>query len=103
MSGIGFFRLLAVIEGITTLVLFLIAMPMKYLLGNPVLVPPAGMIHGVAFMLYVAAMPMALWGRGVGIGGWARTFFASCVPFGTFINDPWLKRIDTPQESPADA
>jgi integral membrane protein len=103
MIGIGFFRVLALIEGITTLVLFLVAMPIKYLLGNPVLVPPAGMTHGIAFMVYVAAMPMALWGRNVGLSGWLRTFLASCVPFGTFINDPWVKRIEVRQASTADA
>ena len=86
------FRSIALIEGITTIALFLIAMPLKYGLGNPVLVPPVGMIHGLAFLAYVAAMLVALPGKGFGLGGWLRTFFAAFVPFGTFLNDSFIKR-----------
>ena len=86
------FRSIALIEGITTIALFLIAMPLKYGFGNPVLVPPVGMIHGLAFLAYVAAMLVALPGKGFGLSGWLRTFFAAFVPFGTFLNDGLIKR-----------
>lgn len=90
---IRFFRTVALIEGITTLALFLVAMPVKYWLGNPALVPPVGMTHGVAFLAYLAVMVVALWGSGAGPLGWLRTFAAAFVPFGTFLNDPYLKRL----------
>lgn len=86
------FRLVAVIEGVTTLLLFLVAMPVKYLLGAPGLVQLAGPVHGYAFLAYAALMVAALWGRGWGVADWLRTFGASLVPFGTFLNDPFLKR-----------
>lgn len=86
------FRWIALIEGVTTLALFLVAMPLKYVFGNPVLVPPVGWIHGVAFLAYVAAMVVALPGNGFSLVGWLRTFVASLVPFGTFINDPYVRR-----------
>lgn len=90
---IGFFRIVALIEGVTTLALFLVAMPVKYMLGNPVLVPPIGWTHGMAFLLYLAVMVVALaWARAP-FWGWVRSFIASLFPFGTFLNDPYLKRL----------
>lgn len=89
---IRFFRRVALVEGVTTLALFFVAMPMKYLAGDPRLVPPVGMIHGVAFLVYLGVMVAALRGRGFSAGEWVRTTAASFVPFGTFLNDPFLKR-----------
>lgn len=90
---IGIFRAVALFEGITTLALFLIAMPLKYWLGNPALVPPVGMTHGIAFLIYIAMMTIAVRGRGAGLLGWLRTAFAAFIPFGTFLNDGYLKRL----------
>lgn len=99
MSGnrmIRFFRVVALLEGITTLALFLVAMPVKYWLGNPVLVPPVGLTHGLAFLLYIVVMLVALPGSGAGPAGWLRTTAAAFVPFGTFLNDGYLQRLMRP-------
>jgi len=87
-----FFRIVALLEGVTTLALFLVAMPAKYWFGYPDLVPPVGMIHGWAFIAYLATMVVALWGRGFTVWEWVRTTIASFFPFGTFLNDPFLRR-----------
>ena len=89
---IRFFRYIGLVEGVTTLLLFLIAMPAKYWFGNPELVPPMGALHGAAFVLYIVAMVICLWGRGFSAWEWTRTTVASFFPFGTFINDGFLKR-----------
>lgn len=89
---IRIFRYVALVEGVTTLALFLVAMPLKYLAGNPVLVPPVGLAHGVAFLAYLLAMAVLLPGRGLSWWQWLRTFVAAFLPFGTFLNDPMLKR-----------
>jgi integral membrane protein len=95
------FRRVALIEGITTLVLFFVAMPAKYLAGQPGLVPPVGWLHGIAFIMYVLLMVPALLGRNVGALGWLRTLAAAFVPFGTFANDAWLARMGaSPQHEP---
>jgi len=91
---LGFFRKVAVVEGLTTLALFFVAMPMKYLAGDPRLVPPVGMIHGVAFLVYLAVMVAAFWGRGFTATTWIRTTAASFFPFGTFLNDGYLKSLE---------
>jgi integral membrane protein len=89
---LSLFRLIAFIEGVTTVTLFMVAMPLKYWFGNPMLVPPVGMAHGVAFLVYVAALAPGLWGKGFTALQWLRTFAAAFVPFGTFLNDPLLRR-----------
>lgn len=87
-----FFRQIALIEGVTTLALFLVAMPAKYWFGYPDLVPPVGLIHGWAFIAYIVVMIIALRGKGFTGLDWARTTFAAFIPFGTFLNDAFLKR-----------
>ncbi len=87
------FRKVAVAEGISTLLLFLVAMPLKYLFDWPVLIRPVGMTHGILFLLYIVTMVPALWGKPAGIFGWLRTFIAALFPFGTFLNDGFLKRL----------
>lgn len=86
------FRIVALVEGCTTLSLFLVAMPLKYWAGNPVLVPPVGMMHGVAWLAYLIGMVACLPGNGLSAWQWVRTFIAALFPFGTFLNDPLLKR-----------
>ena len=99
VTMIRLFRYVALLEGITTLALFFVAMPLKYGWGNPVLVPPIGLIHGIAFLAYIATMLFTLPGRGFTRGEWTRTLLAAFVPFGTFVNDPMLTRKQRALES----
>ena len=77
---IQLFRYIGLFEGVTTLALFLVAMPAKYWFGNPALVPPRGMIHGVAFLIYLLAMVICLLGRGLSAWEWLQTIVASFFP-----------------------
>lgn len=52
-SAIGRLRLIAFFEGISLLILLFIAMPMKYIYGDPSLVRSVGMAHGVLFIIFV--------------------------------------------------
>ena len=88
----GLFRAVALVEGITTLALFLRAIPIKYALGDPSWVQVMGPVHGYAFAAYVVMVPVALSGRDWSGRDIARVFLAAVVPFGTFANDGWLKR-----------
>lgn len=89
---IRLFRYIGLLEGVTTLGLFLVAMPLKYWFGMPQFVPVVGMIHGIAFLVYIGAMVMILPGKGFSAWEWGRTTIAAFFPFGTFLNDPLLKR-----------
>ena len=51
-------RIIGLLEGISFLLLLFIAMPMKYMLDNPVMVKYVGMGHGVLFMLFLIGLVM---------------------------------------------
>jgi len=88
------FRLIALFEGLTTIGLFLIAMPAKYFFGQPTLVPPIGALHGGAVVLYLAVMVIVFALVRAPFMQWLRAFVACIVPFGTFINDGYVKRLE---------
>lgn len=52
-SMIRLFKLIATLEGISAIILFFIAMPLKYIWGNPEMIRPVGMAHGVLFTIYI--------------------------------------------------
>src|SRR5690606_36961382 len=57
-STLKLFRNTAVIEGISTIILFCIAMPMKYLSDMPQAVTYVGWVHGLLFIAYVYLLVM---------------------------------------------
>jgi len=86
------FRIIAMAEGISFLVLLGIAMPLKYAAGIPEPVTIVGWIHGGLFVLYLLATF-----RAAQFGNWpGRWIFfalaASLLPFGPFIFDHKIKR-----------
>ena len=86
-------RFTGISEGISFLVLLMIAMPMKYYLGLPLAVRVVGWMHGVLFILYIIAVFLSIkimrW-------NWFAVLVAlgaSLIPFGTFLLDKsWRKR-----------
>jgi integral membrane protein len=91
-SALGRFRLVAILEGISYLVLLFIAMPMKYIWHMPLAVKYTGWAHGVLFVLYMLLL-LLVWIE----LKWKFTkvlwaFVASLIPFGTFILDKQLQK-----------
>ncbi|MEQ8683845.1 MAG: DUF3817 domain-containing protein [Imperialibacter sp.] len=86
-SKVSFFRFVATVEGISFLILLLIAMPLKYWMDQPLAVRYVGMAHGVLFLLYIPALllvaPVLKWGVLMTF----RAFLASLLPGGTFLLD----------------
>ena len=82
------FRAISIAEGISLVLLFFVAMPVKYYLGNPVLVPYVGMAHGVLFLIYVFASLITAQRQRWSLGFWLLALLCSFVPF-AFI---WLER-----------
>ncbi|RYY50443.1 MAG: DUF3817 domain-containing protein [Chitinophagaceae bacterium] len=86
------FLLIALVEGISYLLLLCIAMPLKYLADMPEFVKYLGWAHGVLFVLYCFYL-LKVW-MGYKWSFWKATgaFIASLLPFGTFVLDKQLKK-----------
>ncbi|HMJ71327.1 MAG TPA: DUF3817 domain-containing protein [Cyclobacteriaceae bacterium] len=85
-------RLIGIAEGISFLVLLLIAMPLKYKLGWPLAVKYVGWAHGLLFILYIVAVFAAIKAMNWGLKGVAVALIASLLPAGTFVLDKSLRR-----------
>ncbi len=72
-------------EGVSLLLLFGVAMPLKYGLGYEHATWWPGLAHGVLFLAYVASMLAVGWAEGWRIPRLALGFVASLVPLGTFV------------------
>ncbi len=91
-TSVGRLRLIGFLEGLSLLALLFIAMPFKYLLGEPSLVRMVGSAHGGLFILFVIlALQIGLeykWSIKTNV----LVFLSSFVPFGTFYADHKLFR-----------
>ncbi|WP_339751624.1 DUF3817 domain-containing protein [uncultured Winogradskyella sp.] len=90
---LSIFRITALLEGVSYILLLFIATPIKYLYEDPQYVKILGMPHGILFMSYVVLAILissdmkwttkTLW----------IVLVASIVPFGTFyIDKKYLKK-----------
>jgi integral membrane protein len=85
------FGLINTIEGYSYLLLLFVAMPLKYMLGFPIAVKIAGMLHGILFVIFLY----------LGVKAWIEAkwslvqtiifFVASLIPFGTFFTKSKIK------------
>lgn len=83
-TPLGRFRLVAALEGMSFLVLLCIAMPLKYIWGQPAMVEGVGLIHGLLFVLYILAVLLNREALRWNLRQTALAMFLSVVPFGTF-------------------
>jgi integral membrane protein len=84
-------RTIALIEGISFLILLFIAMPLKYIWGQPQAVRIVGMAHGILFVIFCVALLyvtiIAKWP----LSRAALLFLASIIPFGPWLIDRRMK------------
>ncbi|MBO9151981.1 DUF3817 domain-containing protein [Chitinophaga sp. GCM10012297] len=86
-------KIIALLEGISFLVLLFIAMPLKYFWDMPGMTKQVGMAHGLLFVLYVILVIEVKIVLDWSFRKTAIALGASLVPFGTFyINDKWIAR-----------
>ena len=91
-NKIRYLRFTGIAEGISFLVLLLIAMPLKYYFGLPIAVKVVGWMHGVLFIAYIIIVLLSIkimrWNWfSVGVA-----LAASLIPIGTFLLDASWKR-----------
>ena len=85
-------HLLGLVEGTSTLVLFLVAMPLKYAADMPLAVTIAGSIHGALFVAYLLLLLVVQLKVRWPIGRSIALAVAAVLPFGPFVMDPRIKR-----------
>ena len=88
----SWFRKVAFAEGISFLLLLLIAMPLKYLADMPVYVKIVGYIHGFLFVAFVALAFAVKSEYNRSIAWLAKAFVSSIIPFGTLYMEKYWKR-----------
>lgn len=79
------FKWIGRIEGVSFLFLLLVAMPMKYMFDDPLMVKYAGWVHGVFFMGYFGAAIYMFFEYKWKFSKLALAGVASLIPLG-----PWI-------------
>lgn len=85
---VSLLRKLALIEGISFLVILFVTMPLKYLMDMPGPNKVFGMLHGVLFIVYVVYMAYMWANRKWPLSVLLWGFAASIVPFLVF----WVEK-----------
>lgn len=86
------FRKIAIAEGVSFLVLLLVAMPLKYIASLPVAVTIAGSLHGLLFILFMILAREVQTDYNKDFRWLGKAFLASIIPAGTFIMDRQWKK-----------
>ncbi len=84
---IKLFRGISLLEGLSLLALLFVAMPLKYVWGNPEYVRIVGMAHGLLFVAYILFAIMTKFELNWKVKTLLIVFAASIIPFGTFYVD----------------
>jgi len=85
-------RIISYSEGLSALVLFGIAMPLKYAYEMPMAVRFVGMAHGVLFIIMLLLLAVLVKRHGLSFSLWTWGFLAAILPAGPFIYDRYLCR-----------
>lgn len=96
---------IGIAEGLSYLVLLLIAMPLKYFAGLPIAVQIVGAIHGGLFILFVlSVIEVTIRRPWWSMKFWIFAALAAVLPLGTFVFDVWVtkqerERASTPPQN----
>jgi integral membrane protein len=91
-TPIGKLRLLGMLEGASFVVLLFVAMPLKYVAGQPLAVRIVGMAHGVLFLMFCFALVHVRTQHDWKLMKAGKVLIAALLPFGPFVIDRSLKR-----------
>ncbi|MES2379929.1 MAG: DUF3817 domain-containing protein [Bacteroidota bacterium] len=91
-TKIGRLRIIGMLEGISLLTLFFIAMPMKYIFDNPDGSKLIGPVHGALFLLFIInTLSVGVEQNWKAKTTW-KVLLACIIPFGTFYIDKKILR-----------
>lgn len=99
-KAIAIVRTTGLLEGTSYLLLLFVAMPLKYLFGEPTAVQVIGAAHGGLFLLYVGVAVWASRKLQWPLLKLGMVILAAVLPFGPFVLDRSLRReLTTAKES----
>lgn len=90
-NALNRFRLISATEGLSFLLLIFIAMPIKYIGGNPYPVKVFGMIHGILFIIFMLSLFNTKIKESWNTGFMFQLFVLSLIPFGAFLIERRVK------------
>ena len=88
---LSWFRNIALIEGTSTVILFFVAMPLKYWADMPMAVTYVGWVHGILFIAYAYLLWACADKYKWKIGRVVLFFVASLFPFAPFFVERKLR------------
>lgn len=89
------FRITALLEGVSYILLLFIAVPIKYLFNDPSYVKLLGMPHGILFIIYIIFSALGKYKYNWKIKEFFIVSAASLIPFGTFyVERKYLKLLN---------
>jgi integral membrane protein len=90
--ALNWFRKIAIAEGLSFLILLLIAMPLKYFADFPHAVKFVGWAHGVLFIAFIALSFETKSILNKNFFWLVKAFLASILPFGTFVLERQMQK-----------
>lgn len=84
-------RIIGLVEGISFLLLLVVAMPLKYMMDIPQPVTVIGMIHGILFLLYILTVLNVKVSHNWPMGRALGAIVAGILPFGPMILNKRLR------------
>lgn len=86
-------RLASGLDGVSYLILLGVAMPLKYLAGEPLAVRIVGSVHGFLFLSLCACLLEVLVRKKLSLGWCVVVFLCSLIPFAPFFLDRKLRSL----------
>ncbi|MBP6783530.1 MAG: DUF3817 domain-containing protein [Verrucomicrobiales bacterium] len=96
-NAIDRLRLASILDGISYLILLGIAMPLKYLAGEPLAVRIVGMAHGVLFLALCLCLLEVLFRKKLSFKWCVIVFLCALFPFAPFVLESKLRVISAPR------
>lgn len=87
-------HILGLVEGVSTLILFFIAVPLKYMAGIEHAVRWPGRIHGALFVMLGLVVTYCWWKAKWPIKRPFKIMVAAVLPFGPFVIDRTIREWD---------
>ena len=86
------FRIIALLEGLSYILLLFVAVPVKYSLGDPTYVKLLGMPHGILFVAYLGFTFYFKQEQNWSMNTLIIILLGSVMPFGTFyVHNKYLR------------